>query len=64
VVESDLRGIASTPDVVRDFIKQRVAECGANYVTGQFFFGDMTRAEAMRSVELFGKDVLPALKAM
>jgi alkanesulfonate monooxygenase SsuD/methylene tetrahydromethanopterin reductase-like flavin-dependent oxidoreductase (luciferase family) len=64
IVEDEVRGVAGTPDTVLTFVKQRVAECGANYVTGQFAFGDMTRAEALRSVELFGRDVLPALKAM
>ena len=61
LVESELRGIAGSPDTVRRFIEARVVEADANYVTGQFMFGDMTRSETLLSVELFGREVLPAL---
>ena len=63
MVEQELRGVAGTPDTVRRFIEKRVAEAGVNYVTGQFVFGDMTRAEALGSIELFGREVLPAVAA-
>ncbi len=64
LVENEARGVAGSPDTVRRFIEKRVPEADIDYVTGQFMFGDMTRAETLRSVELFGRDVLPALRAI
>jgi hypothetical protein len=39
-----------------------VTEAGADYFVGQFVFGDMTLAEATRSIELFAREVMPALR--
>jgi len=41
---------------------QQIAETGANYVVGQFAFGDMTATEALNSIELFTRAVMPALR--
>ena len=60
-VIDELRGIAGAPETVRAFIKARQAECGCDYITGQFVFGDMNRAEALHSINLFASDVLPAV---
>mgnify|MGYP003338392153 CR=1 FL=1 len=60
----EVKGVAGSPKTVTAWIERQMADIGANYLVGQFAFGDMTRAEALRSVELFGRDVLPALKAM
>jgi hypothetical protein len=35
-----------------------------NYLVGQFCFGDLTEAEVGRSVDLFARDVMPALKGL
>src|SRR5579885_18719 len=52
--------IAGTPDMVRDYIAREIAATGVNYYVCDFAFGRMTHDEAMRSVELFAKEVMPA----
>ena len=54
-------GIAGSPDTVRRFIEAEVAINNCNYFVPQMVFGGMTRAEALRSIELFGKEIMPAL---
>ncbi len=61
IVVDETRGVAGSPETVRRFINARISESGADYLVGQFMFGDMTRVEALRSVELFGREVMPAL---
>ena len=56
------QGIAGSPETVRKLLAAQLAETGCNYVVGQFAFGDMTRDEALRSIDLFGRDVMPALR--
>jgi alkanesulfonate monooxygenase SsuD/methylene tetrahydromethanopterin reductase-like flavin-dependent oxidoreductase (luciferase family) len=53
-------GIAGSPATVRDFIAAEIEASGANYLLSWFAFGDMTPAEQLRSVELFGREVMPA----
>ena len=57
------RGIAGSPRTVAQYLAPRIAESGINYVVGQFAFGDMSHAEALRSVELFASEVMPGLRA-
>lgn len=57
------QAIAGSPDTVATFLKRQVADSGANYVVGQMAFGDLTLGEMLRSVELFGREVMPALRA-
>ena len=45
-----------------EIIRQQMAEAGANYFVGQFAFGDLTLAETRHSIELFARDVMPALR--
>lgn len=61
VVVNELRGIAGSPETVRRFIDARMEEAGADYMVGQFVFGDMTREEALTSIDLFGREVMPSL---
>lgn len=63
VVMKDGRGIAGTPETVAKYLAPRIAESGINYVVGQFAFGDMSLAEATGSVEMFGREVMPRLRA-
>ncbi len=63
IVQSEGRGIAGSPKTVADFLAAKIAESGINYLVGQLMFGDMTHAEAMRSVELFGTEIMPKLRA-
>jgi alkanesulfonate monooxygenase SsuD/methylene tetrahydromethanopterin reductase-like flavin-dependent oxidoreductase (luciferase family) len=62
-VELREQGIAGSPQTVIDGLAPRIAEAGTNYLVCQLVFGDMTLSEALRSVELFGRHVMPALQA-
>jgi len=53
-------GIAGSPATVRRFIEEQVASNNCNYFVPQMVFGDMTRAEALRSIELFANEIMPA----
>ena len=54
-------GIAGSPDTVRRFIEAEVAANNCNYFVPQMVFGSMTLKESLRSVELFAKEIMPAL---
>jgi alkanesulfonate monooxygenase SsuD/methylene tetrahydromethanopterin reductase-like flavin-dependent oxidoreductase (luciferase family) len=55
--------IAGSPATVRDFIAADIEATGANYWTPWLAFGDMTVGEALHSVELFAREVMPAFGA-
>ena len=55
------RAVIGTPDRVRQMLARQIAESGVNYVLCRFAFGDMSREQAMRSVRLFTREVMPAL---
>jgi alkanesulfonate monooxygenase SsuD/methylene tetrahydromethanopterin reductase-like flavin-dependent oxidoreductase (luciferase family) len=57
------QAIAGSPETVRAFLAAQVEDSKANYIVGQFCFGDLTLAEMLRSVELFASQVKPALQA-
>ena len=48
---------------MRAFLESQIVESGANYLIGQFAFGDLSLEESLRSVELFGEHVMPSLNA-
>jgi alkanesulfonate monooxygenase SsuD/methylene tetrahydromethanopterin reductase-like flavin-dependent oxidoreductase (luciferase family) len=52
--------IAGTPAMVRDDIAGEIEVTGVNYYVCDFVFGTINRDEAMRSVTLFTKEVMPA----
>jgi len=56
------RAIAGDPESVAQFFESQVAETNANYVVGQFAFGDLSLEESLRSIELFSRSVMPRLK--
>ena len=56
------RGIAGAPDTVIRMIKSQMEEAGTNYFVAQFAFGDLTPGEVMRTVDLFTREVMPALQ--
>jgi hypothetical protein len=45
---------------VRRFIASEIEANGCNYFVPQMVFGDMTLAEALRGIELFSKEIMPA----
>jgi alkanesulfonate monooxygenase SsuD/methylene tetrahydromethanopterin reductase-like flavin-dependent oxidoreductase (luciferase family) len=55
-------GIAGTPASVLDALNRQLAEARTNYLVCRFAFGDMTLGEALRSAELFARQVMPELK--
>jgi alkanesulfonate monooxygenase SsuD/methylene tetrahydromethanopterin reductase-like flavin-dependent oxidoreductase (luciferase family) len=54
-------GVAGSPDTVRRFIEAEVAANNCNYFVPQMVFGDMTLKESLRSIELFAKEIMPAV---
>ena len=57
------QAIAGSPQTVTSFLRQQLQDSGANYLVGQMAFGDLSLDEMQRSVELFGNQVMPALRA-
>jgi alkanesulfonate monooxygenase SsuD/methylene tetrahydromethanopterin reductase-like flavin-dependent oxidoreductase (luciferase family) len=53
-----------TPDTVRAAITAQVRDLGLNYMIFSFFFGSMALSDALRSLELFGRDIMPELQAL
>ena len=53
-------GVAGSPATVRRFIEAEIAANGCNYFVPQMVFGDMTLTESLRSIELFGNEIMPA----
>jgi alkanesulfonate monooxygenase SsuD/methylene tetrahydromethanopterin reductase-like flavin-dependent oxidoreductase (luciferase family) len=56
------QAIAGSPETVRAFLASQIEDSGANYVVGQFCFGDLTLDEMLHSVELFAAKVIPGLR--
>lgn len=56
-------GIAGSPATVAEVLARQLQESGANYLVGQFAFGDLTLDEMLQSVELFAAKVMPACRA-
>jgi hypothetical protein len=56
------QGIAGSPETVTEFLKTQITESGANYVVGQFAFGDLSLNEILSSLELFTGYVMPELR--
>jgi alkanesulfonate monooxygenase SsuD/methylene tetrahydromethanopterin reductase-like flavin-dependent oxidoreductase (luciferase family) len=56
------KGVAGSPATVRDYLKAHLDDCGANYLVGQMVFGDMHLDEALSSIDLFAREVMPHLE--
>ena len=56
-------GIAGTPEDARDFFQRQLDESTATYLIGQFAFGDLSLDESLRSLKLFTRHVMPAIKS-
>jgi alkanesulfonate monooxygenase SsuD/methylene tetrahydromethanopterin reductase-like flavin-dependent oxidoreductase (luciferase family) len=52
--------IAGTPATVRDYLARESATAGANYFACHLVFGTMHHEDAIRSLELFAREVMPA----
>lgn len=62
-VHADGRGVAGSPETVTKALLDQLQGTAFNYLISQFAFGDMTAAESLRSIELFGTRVMPVLRA-
>ncbi len=51
--------VAGSPHKVRDQVQQEIEESGINYFVGIFAWGDISHANAMRSMEYFVEEVMP-----
>jgi alkanesulfonate monooxygenase SsuD/methylene tetrahydromethanopterin reductase-like flavin-dependent oxidoreductase (luciferase family) len=61
-LEKTGHGIAGSPATVRDYIARLKDETGVNCVLCQMTFGDMAVDHAERSIQLFGREVIPAFR--
>jgi alkanesulfonate monooxygenase SsuD/methylene tetrahydromethanopterin reductase-like flavin-dependent oxidoreductase (luciferase family) len=61
--EAQGRTIAGTPDQVRDYLQQAIDDAGLNYLLCRFAFGDITGDEALNSIDLFTRLVMPDITA-
>lgn len=55
-------GVAGSPATVAEALTRQARDGQLNYLAGQFIFGDMPQADAMRSVALFAREVMPAMR--
>ena len=53
-------GFAGTPAGAREYVAAQADGSGINYFVCDMAFGDITLAEAKRSIELFAEEVMPA----
>jgi alkanesulfonate monooxygenase SsuD/methylene tetrahydromethanopterin reductase-like flavin-dependent oxidoreductase (luciferase family) len=53
--------IAGMPDTVVAAIERQTGELGINYLLSYLFFGQMTLAQALRSLQLFRTEVMPRI---
>ena len=54
--------VVGSPRTVRDTLARDIEAAGANGVLGHMVFGSIAYEDALRSLELFASDVMPALK--
>jgi alkanesulfonate monooxygenase SsuD/methylene tetrahydromethanopterin reductase-like flavin-dependent oxidoreductase (luciferase family) len=57
------QAIAGSAQTVLDVLSEQMKDCQANYLVGQFCFGDLTFDEMLHSVDLFAGKVMPSLRA-
>jgi alkanesulfonate monooxygenase SsuD/methylene tetrahydromethanopterin reductase-like flavin-dependent oxidoreductase (luciferase family) len=58
------QGVAGAPATVAPLLRKQIEVTGSNYLVGQFVFGDVTLAEALQSITLFARDVMPELAGL
>lgn len=61
VMTAEGLAIAGAPDTVAACLGAQLRDTGANYLTTQMIFGDMSVAEAQNSINLYAKAVMPQL---
>jgi alkanesulfonate monooxygenase SsuD/methylene tetrahydromethanopterin reductase-like flavin-dependent oxidoreductase (luciferase family) len=53
--------LVGSPSTIRDYVLRYDAQSGANLFVGAYQWGDLTHAEASKSLGLFGREVMPAI---
>jgi alkanesulfonate monooxygenase SsuD/methylene tetrahydromethanopterin reductase-like flavin-dependent oxidoreductase (luciferase family) len=61
-LEAAHMGVAGSPDTVRRYVAETVERTGISYFVCDIAFGSIPYAAAVRSVELFASDVMPAFR--
>jgi alkanesulfonate monooxygenase SsuD/methylene tetrahydromethanopterin reductase-like flavin-dependent oxidoreductase (luciferase family) len=56
------RLLVGSPATIRERLGAYLRQSGANYFLGAFFFGSLTLEQATRSIDLFAREVMPALE--
>ena len=56
--------IAGSPKTVLADIERQMGAIGANYLLTYMFLGNMSLADAMRSLKLFKAEVMPAVERL
>ena len=56
--------VAGSPETVYRRLAEHIAETGINYFISWIAFGDTSKAECLRTVELFSSAVMPRLSAL
>ena len=57
------RLVAGAPNTVAEQLADIVRDSGTNYLLLVFSFGDLALERAMRSMQLFVREVMPALRS-
>ncbi len=60
-IAAEGRAVAGSPETVAEVLERELTISGANYLVGQFVFGDMSLDESQTSVGLFVDEVAPNL---
>lgn len=56
------RAVAGSPRTVIEFLRRQVEASGINYIVSQLMFGDLPHETAKRSITLYAREVIPALR--
>lgn len=56
--------IAGSPDTVAELLAEQIDALGVNYMVIAFNIGSMAHEDAMRSIEMFGREVMPKLESL
>ena len=56
--------VVGGPDTVRRTLVAQTERCGQNYLVLKLAFGSLTHMQEMRSLELFRREVMPALQEL
>jgi alkanesulfonate monooxygenase SsuD/methylene tetrahydromethanopterin reductase-like flavin-dependent oxidoreductase (luciferase family) len=56
--------VVGSPRTVRDRLANLIDTCGFDYLLGEFTWGNLTHRQEMKSLRLFGTEVMPSLSRL